>query len=569
MGANHRFDDAFLDEVRDRTDLVEFVGQHVKLKKAGKDYIGLCPFHAEKSPSFTVSPVKQFYHCFGCGAHGNVFSFLTEHSGYDFVGAVEELASRVGMSLPERARLAARDVEVVARQDGIGATLERARKFYLWNLRNYPAAIDYMKRRGLQKATVVQFGLGYADESIWRKLGDVSVGALEQAGLMTVDGDSGVYRDRFRERLMFPIWNERSSMIGFGGRVLDDRQPKYLNSPETEVFRKGEELYGLNFARPSIRQSRVAVVVEGYMDVVMLHQHGDTRVVASLGTSLTEDQLRKLYRMADHVVFCFDGDKAGRAAADRAARVAIGIAADGKTASFLTLPGEHDPDSFVREHGVDEWRALVDVKAQPLSEKVIAMMTHGRDLRVAEHRAAFARDGIETLAAIGHAPMFRAALQAELERLAQMALVVPDKSSAETPYRASLVSQIGAQAGRGGELMPDLAREAFYRRYALLLALDSEAGAEIPHQLLDDFSELISGWFACASTDVRERVETAARIVEPALRAVVVEAVRNSNRRVTMLAADALEREVAALVQTIGGELVQRARVEEAAALFR
>ncbi|KVV07417.1 DNA primase [Burkholderia ubonensis] len=569
MGASHRFADAFVDEVRYRSDIVELVGQHVKLKKGGKDYIGLCPFHAEKSPSFTVSPVKQFYHCFGCGAHGSAFDFLTDYSGYSFVGAVEELAARAGMQLPERQAPAAHAVAVAARNAGISDVLERARKFYLWNLRNYPAAIDYLKQRGLLKATVVQFGLGYADQSVSRGLQDVTVSALERAGLVTVDDETGTYRDRFRRRLMFPIWNERGDMIGFGGRVLDDRQPKYLNSPETELFRKGEELYGLNFAKPAIRQGRVAVVVEGYMDVVMLHQHGDVRAVAALGTSLTEDQLRRLYRMADHVVFCFDGDKAGRSAADRAARVAIGITPDGKTASFLTLPGEHDPDSFVRQHGVDAWRSFVEQEAIPLSQKVIEIMLRDRDLKIAEHRAAFARDGIETLAAIVHAPTFRAALQSELEILAQMALSVPEKLEQASSRHATLAARTRAQSGSDASLMPDLGREAFYRRYALLLALDCEAGAEIPHQLLDDFSELVSGWFACAPTSARERIDAAARIVEPALRGVVGEAIRSGEQRVTMLASDALAREVAALVKTISGELVQRARVEEAAALFR
>ncbi|MCA8050816.1 DNA primase [Burkholderia arboris] len=569
MGANHRFADAFLDEVRDRTDLVELVGQHVKLKKGGKDFVGLCPFHTEKSPSFTVSPVKQFYHCFGCGAHGNVFDFLTEYSGYDFVSAVQELALRAGISVPERSAPTARALAEEARTARIGEALQQAQRTYFGNLRSCPGAISYMKGRGLTKATVIQFGLGYAGEGHVRDWNEVAIDVLERAGLVAVDDDTGAFHERFRRRLMFPIWNERSELIGFGGRVLDDRQPKYLNSPETEVFRKGEELYGLNFAKQSIRQGRLAVVVEGYMDVVMLHQHGDARAVASLGTSLTEDQLRRLYRMADHVVFCFDGDKAGRAAADRAARVAIGITPDGKTASFLTLPGDHDPDSFVREHGIDAWRTLAEREAMPLSRKLIEMLLRGRDLEIAEQRAAFARDGIETLAVIGHAPIFRAALQCELERIAQMALSVPEIPEARSSRRADPATHFLAQPQGDVGLMPASNRSAFYRRYALLLALDRDAGADIPYQLLDDFSELVSAWFACAATDHRERMEAAGRIVDPALRAVVVEAIESSRKRANMLVGDALAREVGALVQTISGELAQRARAEEAAALFR
>ncbi|MEX3555151.1 MAG: DNA primase [Burkholderia gladioli] len=569
MSANHRFADAFLDEVRERSDIVEIIGQHVKLKKGGKDYVGLCPFHAEKSPSFTVSTVKQFYHCFGCGAHGNVFGFLTEHSGYDFVSAVQELAMRAGLSVPERSAPTAHALADEARIARVGEALQRAQKTYFGNLRNCPGAIEYMKRRGLTKATVVQFGLGYADDGHARDWNGVGIEVLERAGLVTVDDETGACHERFRRRLMFPIWNERGELIGFGGRVLDDRQPKYLNSPETEVFRKGEELYGLNFAKQSIRQARVAVVVEGYMDVVMLHQHGDARAVASLGTSLTEGQLRRLYRMADHVVFCFDGDKAGRAAADRAARVAIGITPDGKTASFLTLPGDHDPDSFVREQGIDAWRAFAEQEAMPLSQKLIEMLLRGRDLEIAEHRAAFARDGIETLAVIGHAPVFRAALQSELERFARMALSIPVALDERPKRRTDASTQTLAQSSSDVDLLPAGNRESFYRRYALLLALDREAGAEVPYQLLDDFSELVSGWFACATTDHRERIEAAERIVDPALRAVVVEAIQSSRRRSSMLVGDALTREIGALVQTISGELAQRARAEEAAALFR
>ncbi|MBR8426266.1 DNA primase [Burkholderia cenocepacia] len=567
MGENHRFPEAFLDEVRERTDIVELVGQHVKLKKAGKDFVGLCPFHAEKSPSFTVSAVKQFYHCFGCGAHGNVMSFLAEYSGYDFVSAVQELAMRAGLSLPERAAPGPHALAEEARAARISDALRRAQKTFFGNLRNCPDAINYMKGRGLTKATVLQFGLGYALEGhAWN---GITIDILERAGLVSVDDQNGEHHERFRRRLMFPIWNERSELIGFGGRVLDDRQPKYLNSPETEVFRKGEELYGLNFAKQSIRQGRLAVVVEGYMDVVMLHQHGDPRTVASLGTSLTENQLRRLYRMADHVVFCFDGDKAGRAAADRAARVAIGITPDGKTASFLTLPADHDPDSFVREHGIEEWRGLVEREAMPLSRKLIEMLLRGRDLEIAEHRAAFARDGIETLTMVEHAPIFRAALQSELERIAQMALSVTGAPDARPRRRADAATDFRTQSQSDVGLLAVSNRIAFYRSYALLLALDRDAGSEIPYQLLDDFSELVSGWFACAATDHQGRMEAAERIVDPALRAVVVEAIQSSRKRESMLVGDALAREIGALVQTISGELAQRARAEEAAALFR
>ena len=382
---------AFIQDLLARVDVVDVVGRYVQLKKAGANFLGLCPFHAEKSPSFTVSPSKQFYHCFGCGAHGSAIGFLMEHSGLTYVEAIRDLAQSVGMPVPDDGVAAARDA---TRDPGLLEVLALAERFYRERLKESPRAIGYLKARGLSGRTAARFGVGYAPEG-WRSLQaavpDYGSAAMVEAGLVIdAPGEGGARKryDRFRDRIMFPIRNPRGQVIGFGGRVIDTGEPKYMNSPETPLFSKGRELYGLFEARDVLRSENWAIVVEGYMDVVMLAQHGVGNAVATLGTSTTQDHVRKLLRIVDRVVFSFDGDAAGRKAAWRALEACLPEAADTKRMEFLFLPAEHDPDSYVREHGVEGFNALL-ADALPLSEFMIQELSAQADLSEPEGRARF------------------------------------------------------------------------------------------------------------------------------------------------------------------------------------
>jgi DNA primase len=385
----------FLQDLLSRVDIVEVVGRHVELRKSGANHMGLCPFHGEKSPSFSVSATKQFYHCFGCGAHGDAIRFLMENSGMSFVDAVHDLAQQVGMSVPEEPVDAAeqqRALQAKAHQATLSDVLERAAEHYRRQLRASPAAIDYLKRRGLSGEIAQRFGLGFAPAG-WRSLASAFARyddpLLAEAGLVVVQGDEGPEQkryDRFRERVMFPIRSVKGELIGFGGRVLDSGEPKYLNSPETPVFVKGRELYGLYEARTALRTKGYALVVEGYMDVVALAQAGFGNAVATLGTACTAEHVHKLFRFTDVVVFSFDGDAAGRRAAARALEAALPHAGDLRSLKFLFLPPEHDPDSFVREFGPEAFEQAVH-RAVPLSRQLIEQAAEGQDLDTAEGRA--------------------------------------------------------------------------------------------------------------------------------------------------------------------------------------
>ncbi len=344
----------FIQQLLARVDIVDVIDKHVKLKKSGQNYSACCPFHNEKSPSFSVSPTKQFYHCFGCGVHGTAISFMMEYSGMGFRDAVKELAEGIGMTLPveanreesiERAQVAATLTEVML----------AAMNFYRHELKNTPKAIEYFKSRGLTGEIAAKFGLGYAPDD-WQGLkaavDDYTTSTLAECGLV-IDNDEGKRYDRFRDRVMFPILDQRGNVIGFGGRIIGKGEPKYLNSPETPLFEKGRELYGLFHARRAIRDTQTAIVVEGYMDVVALAQNGVENVVATLGTATTPTHVQKLLRMADNLVFCFDGDKAGQRAAWRALEQSLPVLVDGKDVRFLFLPQEDDPDTFVRRLGRD------------------------------------------------------------------------------------------------------------------------------------------------------------------------------------------------------------------------
>ena len=376
---------SFVQDLLNRVDIVDVVERHVPLKKAGANYVACCPFHNEKSPSFTVSQSKQFYHCFGCGAHGTAIGFVMEHVGLGFVEAVEELARGIGLEVP-RERPTAGDTHQKVAPD-LYEVMQTATRYYREQLKQSPHAIDYLKRRGLSGEVAAKFGIGYAPDG-WQNLAaafpDYQSDTLTETGLV-ISGDDDKRYDRFRDRIMFPIVNVRGQVIGFGGRVLDKGEPKYLNSPETPLFEKGRELYGLYQAQKAIRGGQRALVVEGYMDVVALAQHGVEYAVATLGTATTPHHVQKLLRITEHIVFCFDGDKAGQKAAWRALENALPHLQDGKRISFLFLPVEHDPDSFIREFGKDVFEQRVQ-EALPLSGYLLREIGAELDLRTQEGR---------------------------------------------------------------------------------------------------------------------------------------------------------------------------------------
>ena len=390
---------SFIQELLARVDVVDIVGRYVQLKKGGANFMGLCPFHGEKSPSFSVSPPKQFYHCFGCGKNGNAISFLMDHAGMTFVESVKDLAQQYGLQVPDddvSPQDRARAAQVREQQATLSSVLEKAGHAYIKNLRGSQRAIQYFKQRGVSGEIAKTFGLGYAPEG-WRSLASVFADyndpLLVESGLV-ITGEAGEENaageakryDRFRDRVMFPIRNVKGECIGFGGRVLGDEKPKYLNSPETPVFSKGRELYGLFEARTALRQHGYALVTEGYMDVVALAQLGFANTVATLGTACTPEHIQKLFRFTDSVVFSFDGDSAGRRAARKALDAALPFASDVRTVKFLFLPAEHDPDSFIREHGQKGFAASV-ARAVPLSRFLLEAAGDGCDLDTAEGRA--------------------------------------------------------------------------------------------------------------------------------------------------------------------------------------
>ena len=385
----------FIQELLARADVVDIVGRYVQLKKGGANFMGLCPFHGEKSPSFSVSPSKQFFHCFGCGKSGNAIGFLMEHAGMNFVEAVKDLAQQYGLQVPEEdsnPQDRTRAQEQRQKQVTLNDVLEKAGAAYRNQLKDSPRAIDYFKGRGVSGEVAKQFGLGYAPMG-WRSLASVFANyddpLLVESGLVILNAEEGEEEkryDRFRDRVMFPIRNVKGECIGFGGRVLGDEKPKYLNSPETPVFSKGRELYGLFEARQALREHGFALVTEGYMDVVALAQLGFPNAVATLGTACTSEHVQKLFRFTDSVVFSFDGDAAGRRAARKALDAALPFATDVRNVKFLFLPPEHDPDSFIRAHGKDGFSRCVS-EAVPLSRFLIDATREGLDLSTAEGRA--------------------------------------------------------------------------------------------------------------------------------------------------------------------------------------
>jgi DNA primase len=385
--------ESFIQELLARTDIVEIIDRVVPLKKAGANYAACCPFHKEKSPSFTVSPSKQFYHCFGCGAHGTAIGFLMEHQGLSFPDAIEDLARHCGLTVPQEDNDKAFRKSSTASEEGpsLLEVMLKAHKFYRDELKKSPRAINYLKGRGLTGEIAARFGIGYAPDG-WQNLrpgfpeyDTPGFQSLLKAGLVIENEQKRRY-DRFRDRVMFPILDQKGQVIAFGGRILDQGEPKYLNSPETPLFEKGREVFGLPQAREACRQTDTVIVVEGYMDVVALAQHGIGNAVATLGTATTTTHVRKLLRMVDRVVFCFDGDAAGRKAAWRALENSLEALAEQKALAFAFLPPEHDPDSYVRDLGKEAFQAAID-RATPLSEFLLQTLTSHVDLTSAEGRA--------------------------------------------------------------------------------------------------------------------------------------------------------------------------------------
>ncbi|WP_107878626.1 DNA primase [Neisseria animaloris] len=394
----------FIDELLAKIDIVDIIDEHVPLKKGGVNYMACCPFHKEKSPSFSVSPQKQFYHCFGCGAHGSAIGFIMEYQGLSFTEAVQYLADRVGMTVP-RARGRQDNPEAVRerkkKQQTLEETTETAAAFYIQQLKQNQRAQTYLNQRGLSPEVIEHYGLGYAPDG-WQPLAQVfnpyPSTPLAESG-MVIEKD-GKHYDRFRDRIMFPIRNQRGQVIGFGGRILDKGEPKYLNSPETPLFDKGRNLYGLHEGRAAIKEAGRILVVEGYMDVVALAQFGIGYSVASLGTATTADHIKLLMRQTDSIYFCFDGDRAGRKAAWRALENALPQLKDDKSLHFLFLPEEHDPDSYIRAYGKERFEDALLNQSKPLSEYFWKALSDGLNLNTQEGKAELVKTSSPLLAQI-------------------------------------------------------------------------------------------------------------------------------------------------------------------------
>ena len=385
---------SFIDDLLNRTDIVDVVASRIQLKKAGKNYTACCPFHKEKTPSFSVSPDKQFYYCFGCGAGGNALGFVMDHDQLDFPQAIEDLAKRAGMEVPREE--GGRNNKPRQPTDSPPyPLLTAAAEFYKQALKSHPqrkAAVDYLKGRGLSGEIARDFGMGFAPPGWDNLLKHLASDSLQQkamidAGLLVENAETGKRYDRFRDRIMFPIRDSRGRVIAFGGRVLGDEKPKYLNSPETPVFHKGQELYGLFEARKHNRDLDEIMVVEGYMDVIALAQQGLRNAVATLGTATSEEHLKRLFRVVPSVLFCFDGDAAGRNAAWRALEATLSSLQDGRRARFLFLPDGEDPDTLVRSEGTDAFRARINQHAQPLADYFFQQLCEEADPRSLEGKA--------------------------------------------------------------------------------------------------------------------------------------------------------------------------------------
>lgn len=524
---------SFIQDLLTRVDIVDVVGRYVQLKKGGANYGGLCPFHNEKSPSFTVSPTKQFYHCFGCGAHGTAIGFLMEYAGVGFVDAVKDLAQNVGMIVPEQEDrlLPAQRAEQHSKSMALSDAMSQSSDYYRQQLRTARTAIDYLKRRGLSGEIAAKFWIGYAPDG-WDNLksvfSDYEAAVLVEAGLIIdrseEEGGSRKRYDRFRDRIMFPIRNSKGQVIGFGGRVMDKGEPKYLNSPETPLFQKGSELYGLFEARQAIRDKGYVLVTEGYMDVVALAQFGFAQAVATLGTACTPIHVQKLLRQTDHVIFSFDGDGAGRRAARRALEACLPHASDNKSLKFLFLPTEHDPDSYIRENGTEAFERMVS-DAMPLSQFLLNEVSAGNDLSTAEGRARVQFDAKPLLQA-----MPPSALRLQLVRqLAQL--------TESTAQEVEALFELVKPLARARAAVPAMKRRApveLERQILRLLVAHPIFASELDEAALTAIS-----WSAPdGGIMLRQLVSTAAELKERASFASLVEILRNQGADFDELIAD-------------------------------
>lgn len=412
----------FIDELLAKIDIVDIVDEHVPLKKGGANYMACCPFHKEKSPSFSVSPGKQFYHCFGCGAHGSAIGFIMEYQGLGFTEAVQYLADRAGLTVPHtrgRQENPEQRAERKKQQQTLEETMQQCAAFYQGRLKDSLQVQQYFQNRGLNSEIIAHYGLGYAPDG-WQPLAQVfrpyPNTALVESGQVVHNEEQNRYYDRFRHRMMFPIRDTRGQVIGFGGRVLDDSKPKYLNSPDTPLFDKGKNLYGLYEGRAAVKEAGRILVVEGYMDVVALAQFGIGYGVASLGTSTTADHVKTLMRQTDSIYFCFDGDGAGRKAAWRALENALPQLKDGKTLHFLFLPEEHDPDSYIRAYGKTQFEDALLHQSKPLSEYFWEHLSDGLNLNTQEGKAELIKTSAPLLAQIS-APALGFLLKQQLSGL--------------------------------------------------------------------------------------------------------------------------------------------------------
>ncbi len=484
--------ESFIQDLLARVDIVDLVDSYVPLKKAGANYAACCPFHNEKSPSFTVSPTKQFYHCFGCGAHGTAIGFVMEYQGMGFVDAVKDLASRAGMTVPESEGRSFND-EKPGQTRTLIEVMARAAAYYKAQLKASPRAIEYCKKRGLSGEVAARFGIGYAPDG-WQNLEavfpDYNADELKVAGLI-IENEAGRRYDRFRDRLMIPIVNPKGEIIAFGGRIIDQGEPKYLNSPETPLFEKGRELFGLPQARQALRETNTAIVTEGYMDVIALAQNGVGNAVATLGTATTPTHVQKLLRQVDRIVFSFDGDNAGRKAAWRALENALEALADNKQIGFVFLPAEHDPDSFIREFGKPEFDRLV-AQAMPLSDFLLKELAQRCDLTSSEGKARLIYEAKPLLHKLP-TPLLRLQLvkrlaeasgfaQAEVERLCELKSYTPPpppKARRTAPSLTRNLLRIVLHKPQWAaqlpiELLPDTAERAALTRLHQLVSANRE-----------------------------------------------------------------------------------------------
>jgi DNA primase len=501
---------SFIDELIARADIVEVIGLRVPLKKAGREFKACCPFHGEKTPSFWVSPEKQFYHCFGCGAHGTVLRFLMEHDRMAFPEAVEELAQRVGLEVPREAGSGSGNTKRV--EEPLYDLMGRVADFYAESLAQNPRALAYVERRGLEQPTIGHFGIGYAPNSwneVLRRFGtsDAERRALSELGLI-IERERGQIRegerhyDRFRDRIMFPIRDARGRVIAFGGRIIEQGEPKYLNSPETALFHKGRELYALYETRRARSNLKRLLIVEGYMDAVRLHQSGITYAVATLGTATTPEHFKRIFRLVSEVVFAFDGDRAGRAAAWRALQHALPEAREGREIRFLFLPEGHDPDSLVGEEGREAFEKRLD-SSLPLSEYLIGeLKNQAVDLHHPDGRARFSEMARPLIAKLTEGVYRELVLKAFAEALGIARARLEELMDLEPPARslpeaAVAPSQTRTSGGRGSLVRQAIVRLVRFPAIAQQVTVEErerlnaceELGIDLLRNLLDDLRE--------------------------------------------------------------------------------